>query len=397
DHQEFVHDAALSEQPAPALTAMLRSLLDATTKYSSNNAEIAELCGKALGIVGCVDPNWIEAPRVDRKVLLLSNFERASEVIDWTVAFLEDVLIRTFKATTNARSQGFLAYTIQELLKFCGVAEVAGGKTRSSQSPVIKQKWDAMPEHVRITLTPFMTSRYHVFTNNAVKPPDRKYPGFSFDTSFGTWLRTLVYDLLWRAKGDNAQMAFPLIARIIRSSDLAIAHFMLPYAMLNVVLGGTVSEVQGLVDEFLAILFCQPADVTQLELAKQSSETVFGVLDYMANWLQEKKRVLSQTRADAYRTGHSPGDFNEVKDMGQIEELERFLSKMPAEALATRAMECGAHARALFNWEQHIRQKRRIIPSPLMSKRDESLYEKLQDIYASIDEPDGLEGIGAHL
>ncbi|GAB1729612.1 hypothetical protein NU195Hw_Modified_171t1 [Hortaea werneckii] len=397
DHQEFVHDAALSEQPAPALTAMLRSLLDATTKYSSNDAEIAELCGKALGIVGCVDPNWIEAPRVDRKVLLLSNFERASEVIDWTVAFLEDVLIRTFKATTNARSQGFLAYTIQELLKFCGVAEVAGGKTRSSQSPVIKQKWDAMPEHVRITLTPFMTSRYHVFTNNAVKPPDRKYPGFSFDTSFGTWLRTLVYDLLWRAKGDNAQMAFPLIARIIRSSDLAIAHFMLPYAMLNVVLGGTVSEVQGLVDEFLAILLCQPADVAQLELAKQSSETVFGVLDYMANWLQEKKRVLSQTRADAYRTGHSPGDFNEVKDMGQIEELERFLSKMPAEALATRAMECGAHARALFNWEQHIRQKRRIIPSPLMSKRDESLYEKLQDIYASIDEPDGLEGIGAHL
>ncbi|KAI7682478.1 hypothetical protein KC353_g21655, partial [Hortaea werneckii] len=32
-----------------------------------------------------------------------------------------------------------------------------------------------------------------------------------------------------------------------------------------------------------------------------------------------------------------------------------------------------------------------------MSKRDETLYEKLQDIYASIDEPDGLEGIGAHL
>ncbi|TKA23330.1 hypothetical protein B0A50_07538 [Salinomyces thailandicus] len=397
EHQEFVHDAALSEQPASALTALLRALLDATTKYSAMHADIANLCGKALGIVGCIDPNRVEAPRAQRKVLLLSNFERANEVVDWTIAFLEDVLVKTFKATTNARAQGFLAYTIQELLKFCGVAEVAGTRTRSSNAPAIEQKWKAMPEHVRITLIPFTTSRYHVFTNNALKPPDRKYPGFSLGTSYGTWLRSLVYDLLWRAKGDNPKMAFPLIARIIRSSDLGIAQFMLPYALLNIVLGGTVGEVECLVAELLAVLQCQPSNAAQLELAKQSSETIFGVLDYMASWLQEKKRVLSQTRADAYRTGHSPSDFSEVKDMGQIDELERFLARMPAEALANRAVECGAYARALFNWEQHIRQERSIVPSPGLQGPETKLYEKLQDIYASIDEPDGLEGIGAHL
>lgn len=395
EHQEFVQDSAVSEQPVPVLSGLVRALLDVTTKYSTVEADIANLCGKALGIIGCLDPNRLEATRKQRKLLVLSNFDKGTEALDWVVTLLEDVLVKAFMSVTNARAQGFLAYVMQELLKFCELTEANTLRTRSSQTSAAQQRWLAMPDHVRITLTPFLTSRYLV-NNASLTPPNRQYPGFNVDSGYSSWLRSLVFDLMWRGKGDNPKIVFPLLARLVRGHDLAIPSFILPYAVLNVVLGGTVAEVEGIANELLAVLRCHPVGTVQLDTVKQCSAAVFAILDYMTSWLQEKKRVLSQTRADAYR-GNTPTDFNEVKDMAQIEELEKFLAGIPAEALATRAMECGSHARALLNWEQYIRQERSLIPSPRMSQQAEELYGRLQTIYASIDDPDGLEGIGAHL
>ena len=400
EHQAFVHDSAISEQPATVLLELLRALLDVTAKHTRESAEVADLCGKALGIIGCLDPNRVEAPRKKRRVLILSNFDKASEVIDWAVVLLEDILVKAFKSVTNARAQGFLAYVMQELLRFCGFIDATTARTRSSQAPSTFQQWMDMPEHVRIILTPFVQSRYVVTSNVSLNPPNRTYPGFSADLGHSSWLRSLVYDLMWKPKGDNAQMVFPLLARIIRGHDLAIASFMLPYTMLNVVLGGTVTEVKGITDELLAVLTCLPNSGAQQETVKLCSESVFNVLDYMSTWLQEKKKKLGETRAAAFRTGHSPNDFNEAKDMAQIATLERFLASIPADVIATQAVTCGSYARALFHWEQYIRQERPLIPSARPAQQisdDELLYDKLQDIYAQIDEPDGLEGISAHL
>ena len=86
--------------------------------------------------------------------------------------------------------------------------------------------------------------------------------------------------------------------------------------------------------------------------------------------------------------------------MGQIDTVEQFLASIPAEVIATQAVMCGSYSRALFHWEQFIRQKRPLIPSARPIREgsdDEDLYEKLLDVYAQMDEPDGFEGISAHL
>lgn len=57
-------------------------------------------------------------------------------------------------------------------------------------------------------------------------------------------------------------------------------------------------------------------------------------------------------------------------------------------------MDCKAYSRALFHLEQHIRQVQEKTKDPKETSR---LLERLQDIYAQIDEPDGLDGIAAHL
>lgn len=397
ENQEIIHDSAISEQPPTSLSDLIRALLDTTIKYASRNSAAAVWCGKSLGVLGCLDPNRIEAVRKKRRTLVLSNFETASEVVEWVVVLLEDVLVNAFKSISNARAQGFLAYAMQELLRFCNFTQDAALRPRGgTQSPGGHQRWLMMPENVRLTLTPFLSSRYLV-TSHAAVPTPRSYPGFTADTTHSAWLYSLVCDLLLKGKGDNAQMVFTLLARIIRGHDLAIASFVLPYAILNVVLGGTVSEVQGIANELLAVLTCPAANSAQQDITRLCSENVFAVLDYMSTWLQEKKKALGDMRATAYRTGASPNDFDEAKDMAQIENIEEFLDGIPAEAVASRSSECGSFARALFHWEKYIRQKRSITPSARMTADDEELYNRLQSIYANIDEPDGLEGIGAHL
>lgn len=397
DNQGMLHDNASSEQPDPWLADLVRSLLDVLTTHGSTSGEIMDLCGKSLGIVGCLDPNRIDASKPKGQFLVLSNFDKASETVEWVVVLLEDVLVKAFKSVTNARAQGFLAYVMQELLRFCGFNDTTALRPRATQGTTSAQRWMDLPEHVRTVLTPMLTSRYVVTSNAPVNPPNRKYPGFTVQSSHDTWLRSLVFDLMWKGKGDNPQMVFPLLARIVRNHDLSIAAYLLPYALTNVVIGGTVPETKGIQDEILAVLSSTSTNSTESDAIRLSSESVFGTLDYMSVWLQEKRKTVAETRNTAYRTGQSPGDFDEIKDLGQIESVEKFLASIPAELVANRAIECGSYSRALFNWEQFIRQSRPLIPSASSAGDSEDLYDKLLDIYANIDEPDGLEGISAHL
>lgn len=85
-----------------------------------------------------------------------------------------------------------------------------------------------------------------------------------------------------------------------------------------------------------------------------------------------------------------------AKFSSQIKSVESLLASIPPEKISKRAVECKSFSRALFHWEQYIRKCKSHVelneqPNP------ESLYQRLQDIYSQIDEPDGIEGISSHL
>jgi serine/threonine-protein kinase ATR len=71
------------------------------------------------------------------------------------------------------------------------------------------------------------------------------------------------------------------------------------------------------------------------------------------------------------------------------------LKSIPAEIVAQRAFECRSYSRALFYWEQHIRdiRERKEVEAATVN----GALERLQEIYTQIDEPDGIEGLSAHL
>ena len=70
------------------------------------------------------------------------------------------------------------------------------------------------------------------------------------------------------------------------------------------------------------------------------------------------------------------------------------MDSIPAELISQRAADSNEYARALFHLEQHAQKMEQQKREPGDRTK---LLERLQEIYANIDEPDGLEGISSHL
>lgn len=78
--------------------------------------------------------------------------------------------------------------------------------------------------------------------------------------------------------------------------------------------------------------------------------------------------------------------------------VKSVVDTIPPELISRRAIECKSYPRALFYWEQHIRDVREKDRGKATdATASTAQLQRLQDIYTQIDEPDGIEGISAHL
>ena len=113
--------------------------------------------------------------------------------------------------------------------------------------------------------------------------------------------------------------------------------------------------------------------------------------------MQEKKKEMAYTRNPGTRMSRVPSEAELEMGAVHMSSVEAVLNHIPADVISRRAVECKSYSRALFHWEQYIRQQKQ---EEIDTDREidmEPLYERLQDIYTQIDEPDGIEGISAHL
>jgi serine/threonine-protein kinase ATR len=340
--------------------------------------------------------------------------------MEFVLFFLQHVLVDAFLSASNTRAQGFLAYAMQGLLKFCQLNVAVTQRTRDLQGDEKYQRWMELPESVRNTLTPFLTSTYTVTVVTANSKV--KYPLFSPSITHSEWLRTLVQDLLETASGDNAKIVFAVCSRVVKGQDISISSFLLPFAVLNRIVGGTEQEKEDLRNELTkvlshplpdtnsnlreTILSCSQVRIPQSFwgvdpfIHSHILQSVFEVLDYLSRWLQGKKKHMNGLNHQSYQSSRSHRDATRdplhAKFASQIKSVESLLASIPPEKISKRAVECKSYSRALFHWEQYIRKcKTRVESSE--KPETEPLYQRLQDIYSQIDEPDGIEGISSHL
>ncbi|GAM33244.1 ATR checkpoint kinase [Talaromyces pinophilus] len=371
EKNEILHRTLLNHQSNSGVAQLTRSLLDCCVKFQSESDTIAMSTARALGLIGCLDPNRVEITKEKKDIVVLSNFARAEETFDFTMFFLQNVLVDAFLSASNTRAQSFLAYGMQALMSASHITTEITTPSDDLEKNEKHRRWLNLPEIVRNTVTPFLTSRYSI-TLGAAKT-ECSYPLFSPDMSYGKWLRTFVMDLLQKSYSSNVKMIFSVFARIIRDQDITIPAFILPFAVLNIAADGHEEHKREIREEL----------------------SVFNVLDYLLRWLQGKKKqhaILASNISGKSTQAELMLDLSSA----QIKSVEQILSSIPPEVISKRAVECKSFSRALFHWEQYIRQSK-----SYNEKRDdtdlEPLYHRLQEIYTQIDEPDGIEGISTYL
>jgi serine/threonine-protein kinase ATR len=107
------------------------------------------------------------------------------------------------------------------------------------------------------------------------------------------------------------------------------------------------------------------------------AKAVFRILDYCMRWLQRKKSQQGLT----------------ARDQKWIKWVEGVIGSLDPELISQRAVDCNEYARALFFLEPHIESRR----NKADKEGNDRILQSLQNIYTQIDDPDGLEGISAHL
>lgn len=128
------------------------------------------------------------------------------------------------------------------------------------------------------------------------------------------------------------------------------------------------------------------------------------MLDYLSRWIQARQIQANKSRGQDSAEHH-------------VRLIKTVVETIPAEIMSRRAAQCKSYSRALFYWEQHIRNARnnketegdpmdvdnikskkdKKIKYELIKDEDTERLEHLQELYTQIDEPDGIEGISAHL
>ena len=194
----------------------------------------------------------IELPQEKKEIFVASDFANMDETIDFIVFFLKEVLVKTFLSTTDTRSQGLLAYAIQELLRKCGF-DASNTIRRDVEPSELYRRWIAISEDTKNTLTPFLTSRYVL--EPLGETTSYEYPLYAQGMTHSTWIRQLVFDLLGKGDGENANMIFSTCRRIIRRQDICISTFLLPFITLNIILQGSEDDVVDVAKEFRTVLF----------------------------------------------------------------------------------------------------------------------------------------------
>lgn len=234
-NQGYLQTSAISENPDPVLAALLRSLLDCASRHNGVDLDVARLCTECIGLIGCIDSNRIEAPREQKSIIVLDNFEHDDDRRHFGFFVLSEVLVKAFLTATDTRKQGFLSFAMQELLERCDIRAAVSSLdlgSRSSSNDLCR-KWRELPVSVQEVLFPFLSSKY-MLAPLALAPT--KYPIFRPGKPYVTWLSVFVTDLLRHPQNANASLLFEPLARVTRLKDPSVPEFLLPYVVSHLII-----------------------------------------------------------------------------------------------------------------------------------------------------------------
>ncbi|XP_066138403.1 serine/threonine-protein kinase ATR [Euwallacea fornicatus] len=333
-------------------------------------------CGKVFGELGAIESSHL--PR---------RYTQQSQSFMFFISdnsFIESALtelIKAFQTDKNARNTDRVALAIQEILK---TYEISPSEFSSRHF-----MWNKFSEAHREVMTPLLSSKYICVENSTSYrcPVYGSSDGSSFQAWLYNWTSSLI-NTLTLEKRSLLLTCYPSM----KLDKRVLMHF-LPYILLHSLLEGANDEEEKSYKEFVAVLSSskvkRTADQTlfnirpliipdMVPMAKEvtseeekqikCTKVVFVLLDFLERWLREWQwhKGLSASNDRNYQT------------------VKRFVSKFCKLELAQCNYNCGEYPRALLHLENYISENPDQVSPNL---------QLLAEIYAQLDEPDGVLGV----
>jgi serine/threonine-protein kinase ATR len=377
---------------------------------------VQRLAAQCLGELGAIDPGRIDMPLAPAEKLGRGDSASLARVL------LCDHIARTVRGASDVEMLDAAALAVQEVLVHVGCRPVTvraedvtaaddGGdavqQLPSGSTPAGDAFWAALPEDARMLLAPGLTSMY-CLNQRPTKPLTRRplyqAPG---GPTFRRWMYAWCRALAAEATGPDAPLFAACSAGIFRY-DTRTMLFLLPRMVLDALRGA--GEAGGarrddLRAEIMAVLHdaageawgtegtapTPPQNVQkslQGEQAELAAQAVFTLLDQLTAWSEEQCEGSSND-ADAAGDGAGGGEY-----------AASLLDSVPRELLARAALRCGAPARALLYFEDHLRARKNVLNQaalrygePEGGGLDDPSAAFLAAVHHALAEPDALEAI----
>ena len=110
------------------------------------------------------------------------------------------------------------------------------------------------------------------------------------------------------------------------------------------------------------------------------------LFDHLSKWVRVIRQEINNRKNESKRS-RANQIYNQAEE--QLLRVDSVLSSIDQHLVARAAFRCKAYARSLMNFESQILA----VQGPSLNSDLASYYEKMHEIYAHLDEPDGMEGV----
>ena len=251
-HKNYIREVTSGDMFDPVVGHLLAALFAAACREGDGTEGLRILAFECIGVLGAVDPDRCEISFRNTSMVVLKNFTDEGEAVLFALHLIRDLLVGAFRSTSDIKYQSHLAYSIQELLKFCQFtpALVAAGNTASVPIKV-RHRWNALPKHVLETVTPLLEARY---TLNQSSNADIQHPIYPTQSTYREWIQLWTTYLITKASGPIAQKLFGIVRSAVRNKDVVVAHHILPHLVLNILISGNEDDASSIRLELLTVL-----------------------------------------------------------------------------------------------------------------------------------------------
>jgi serine/threonine-protein kinase ATR len=221
-HLDGYHDWLKDDQRNDLYTLLLELC---QRRISIESVQV--LIAKCLGAIGATDPKRVDVWISDHRFVMMENFVDMDENRAFALHIVQNYLYRALLESQNGNIQRRVQFSIQTLLRYCGLTAESDGPN------TVQQLWNGLSPEVRAAVAPLLTSKLacnwtwqHNFT--LIYPTAQTFEQWLID-----WTMSLI-----TSSRTEAYTIFNGCSPLILTRNIAIATHLIPHLVLYLVISG---------------------------------------------------------------------------------------------------------------------------------------------------------------